>query len=133
MILMKTSIVRVGLLIAALAWAGCVALKPYATSEPLSGAPSFPPVDASEVKFYRDPPPQYVAIAQIRVRWSGLMLETDIARSKEVEHVLRQEAARLGANAITSIAMPRKRLQSSKTLGDPDYVDHLVCLAIRMR
>jgi hypothetical protein len=88
-------------------------------------------LEPQAVAFLAQPPKtQYTVVGTIRVGWFGIRTDKAIANDVGIQNALRQEAGRLGADAVTDIVLVRRRDHWPGDTTEP-YAGHLEATAIR--
>jgi len=66
------------------------------------------PIDANQVKIYDKHPYYYTVIAHVASDSGAMWLLSDTATSEEAMRQLRMEAAKLGANGLIDVTLPKR-------------------------
>jgi hypothetical protein len=98
------------LLIVAATLASCTHSSLSGTTTRTTNAPLLPATNASDVLILRDAPDRYVKLGDIRLDIHGMRDAGVVSRDPAVAAALREEAARLGADAIISVLVQPRSL-----------------------
>ena len=97
--------------------------------DPLPIARLLSPVDPQTVRILRKPPATaYQVVGMIRVGWFGIRTDEEILADPAIQSALRQQAARMGADGVTSIVLLRR---GGNARSPEAFSSYLVATAIR--
>ena len=133
---MRSRLALAGISVAAAVLLSCASFSVSGSSKRFASAPVLPPIDPAAVQILLDPPEtQYLQIGEIRLDLRGMWRESDVQRDPEIQKVIRQEAARLGADTVISVSLVEKTggHRPGSLVREPRLVDHVGETAIRTR
>ncbi|MEO8033750.1 MAG: hypothetical protein ABI837_04910 [Acidobacteriota bacterium] len=126
----------VGIIIVGVFVSACSLTTPHVSSHRSVGSPILAPSDPNAVVLLKQPPASpYETIGTIRVSWFGIRTDKAIARDVAIQTALRQEAAKLGADAVIDfVLIPRPEHYPSAVVGAVDpYAGQIEATAIRTK
>jgi hypothetical protein len=116
---------------AALLTTSCALFSLDVSSQRAASAPQFEPLDPQSVAIlHQRPASSYTVVGTIRIGWPGVRTDQEILDDAKIQNSLREQAARLGADAVTDIVLIPNLGQRGRV--HEFFANSLVATAIRI-